>query len=206
MKKLQRSRERRAGFRMASFRSRIVLIAAVIAPAITSVAWSANVTRGTSTAKKFGVHEIVLTGNGELANPFAIDATVTFTPASGAEDAVTVKAFYDGDKIWRARLYVSEIGRWSWASKCVDDEKLNGRKGSFTAVESNLPGKLRQHPDNPRQWATDDGQTFLNLSDTAYLLFRSPNDPRQPVKDETFQLVLGTGVHQQWLEQILGTV
>ena len=91
--------------------------AAVIAPAVTNVAWPANVTRGASTAKKFGVHELVLSGGGEVANPFAIDATVTFTPESGVDEAVTVKAFYDGKNMWRARLYVSEIGRRSATSE-----------------------------------------------------------------------------------------
>ena len=70
-----------------------------------------------SASKKFGVHELVLSGGGEVANPFAIDATVTFTPESGVDEAVTVKAFYDGKNMWRARLYVSEIGRRSATSE-----------------------------------------------------------------------------------------
>jgi len=37
-----------------------------------------NFTSGAETARKFGVHEIVLSGNGAVANPFASVATVTF--------------------------------------------------------------------------------------------------------------------------------
>ena len=159
----------------------------LIADACVDAAVTANFSRGTETAKKFGVHEIVLTGNGDISNPFDTDVTVTFTPTSGAGNAITVKAFYDGANLWRARLYLSESGKWMWASRSSDDEQLDGRKGSFSAVASNLRGKLRQHPKNKRRWATDNGRTFLNLADTAYILFRSPNHSRQPIDDKTFR-------------------
>src|ERR671934_228650 len=55
---------------------------------------SANFTRGTATARKFGTHEIELTGNAAVSNPFDTTATVMFTPPSG--QAVNVYAFYDG--------------------------------------------------------------------------------------------------------------
>ena len=61
-------------------------------------------------AIKFGVHEVLLTGDGSVANPFDTLVTVTFTPSSGANQARTVPAFYDGENTWRARVYVSEPG------------------------------------------------------------------------------------------------
>ena len=147
---------------------------------------AANVSRQTDSANKFGVHEIVLIGNGAVPNPFETDCVVTFTPPSGAGNAVTIKAFYDDGDTWRARLYVTEIGRWTWSS-VSSDNKLGDKSGSFTAEDSALRGKLRKHPANNHQWITDDGRTFLNLSDTAYTLFRSPNNPVQAVEDEVFQ-------------------
>ena len=48
---------------------------------------------------------------------------------------------------------------------------LDGQSGKFKARGSNLRGMLRKYPDNPKQWRTDDGEWFLNLSDTAYMLF-----------------------------------
>lgn len=172
-----------------------VLIAIACLPAWTSAsAAPANFTRGSETAKQFGVHEIVLTGNGSVANPFDTDVTVTFTPPSGSSGEMAVKAFFDGGDTWRARLYVSESGQWTWASQSADDEKLHGVRGSFGAVPSNLRGKIRAHPKNNRWWATDDGRTFLNLADTAYILFRSPNDPIQPVREETFRLYVKANV------------
>ena len=76
------------------------LVALLTDPFAVSAA-TVNFTRGAATAQKFGVHEIVLTGNGSVTNPFDTDATVTFTPPSGAAQAKTVKAFYDGGKTWR---------------------------------------------------------------------------------------------------------
>jgi hypothetical protein len=62
---------------------------------------------GSSSATKFGVHEIVLKGDRPTDNPFDIEATVKFLPPSGESNAKTVQAFYDGDTTWRARVYVA---------------------------------------------------------------------------------------------------
>jgi len=126
------------------------------------------------TAWLYGVHEITLTGDGSVNNPFDTDATVTFTEPLGNQ--VVVKAFYDGGNTWRARVYISETGTWSWQSDSPDDSHLDNRSGTFVAEPSTLRGMLRKHPRNPRQWITDDGQTFLNLSDTSYTLFRQDVD------------------------------
>lgn len=146
-----------------------VLSIALPAPSIAQ----GNFTTGTSDAAKFGVHEITLAGDGAVANPFDTVATVVFTTPSGL--AKTVEAFFDGENTWRARVYVSEPGAWQWASRCATDGLLDGKRGGFTAAESKLRGRLLPHPKNPRQWMTEDGRWFLNLSDTAYFLL-SPRD------------------------------
>jgi hypothetical protein len=128
-----------------------------------------NFTNG-ATAKKFGVHEVTLIGNAAVANPFATAVSVTFLAPSGR--TVMVDAFYDGGDIWRARVYVEEAGVWRWVSTSYDDPALHNQSGSFTAAHSHLRGMLRKHRRNPRQWMTDDGKTFLNLSDTAYRFFK----------------------------------
>jgi len=120
---------------------------------------------------KFGTHEIVLTGNGSVANPFDTVATVTFIPPSGGANAVTVRAFYDGGSTWRARVYVTEAGTWQWTSSSGADAGLNGKSGAFTAVDSSLRGILKKDSLNPKAWRSDDGRWFVGLSDTAWLLF-----------------------------------
>jgi hypothetical protein len=130
-----------------------------------------NFTTAGDTARQFGVHEISLTGDGEVDNPFDTIATVTFVPPSGQAEAKQVYMFYDGEDIWRARVYVTEIGDWTWTSESEDDTELDGQSGTFTAGESDLRGMLKRAEINPRQWVTEDGQWFINVSDTAYRLF-----------------------------------
>lgn len=128
-------------------------------------------------AALFGTREIVLTtGDGTVSNPFDTDFRVTFTPPSGAASEVTVDGFYDGDSTWRGRVYVTEAGGWSWTTHSSDDAGLDAETGSFTAVPSGFRGKMRKHPENDHQWATDDGRYFLTIADTPYLLFNDEYD------------------------------
>jgi hypothetical protein len=157
---------------MGSFRRAVVGL--LVSLPCARAAFADNFTTGTANAKKFGVHEIVLTGNGSVANPFDTACTVAFTPPSGAAQAKTVLAFYDGGSTWRARVYVSETGTWTWRSSS-SDPGLNGRSGSFVAEASALRGRLLAHPRNPKHWMTENGRWFLNLNDTSYYL-TSPKD------------------------------
>src|SRR5262245_54869004 len=126
----------------------------VIAPA----APAANFTSGNEPATKFGVHEIVFTGDSGVPNPFDTIVTVRFVPASGGTGAATVRAFYDGENTWRARVYAGAAGPWTWSSHCATDPQLDGRSGAFTVADSKLRGRLLPHPRNPRQWMTEYGR------------------------------------------------
>jgi hypothetical protein len=136
-----------------------------------------NFTNGSASAKKFGTHEIVLMGQGNVANPFDTAVTVKFTPPSGSANAVAVDAFYDGGNAWRARMYVTEAGRWKWISTSATDRLLDRQSGTFLALPSNLRGRLRKHQANPRAWMTEDGRWFANISDTGYRLFHAQAAP-----------------------------
>ena len=150
-------------------------------------AQGAHFTVGTENAVKFGVHEIVLTGDDTAANPFDTIVTVTVAPASGEGNARTVHAFYDGDATWRARVYVSETGAWRWTSRCETDRALDGQAGIFRAGESQLRGRLLPHTKNPRQWMTEDGRWFLNLNDTGYAMLGAFAGNSDPVPEEDFR-------------------
>ncbi|MCA9179064.1 MAG: DUF4038 domain-containing protein [Planctomycetales bacterium] len=166
---------------------------------ICPVIHAANFTSGRQAATRFGVHEIVLTGqasiagapcearwtsDGDAGNPFDTIVTVKFTPPSGDKKALSVQAFYDGDNTWRARVYVSEAGAWKWSSSCDKDPRLNGQTGSFAAIESKLRGRLLPHPKNARHWITENGRWFLNLNDTAYFLLCAHDGNGDPISDE----------------------
>lgn len=163
--------------------------------AIGPAAGAANFTTESDCAVKFGVHEIVLQGDGATGNPFDKVAMVTFMPPSGAEHAKTVYAFYDGEDTWRARVYVSEAGNWRWSSVCATDKRLDGRSGEFPSTDSKLRGRLLPHPKNPRQWMTENGRWFLNLVDTAYFLLSPRDYSRQPVPEEDFQAYVSDAVN-----------
>jgi hypothetical protein len=98
----------------------LTVVVCLQAPAVVTAA--ANFTSGTTSAVKFGVHEITLTGRSDVDNPFDTLVTVTFQPPSDAPLSRTVHAFYDGDNTWRARVYVHEAGDWSWSSRCTTDQ------------------------------------------------------------------------------------
>lgn len=161
----------------------IMSILASFAP----MAQAENFSTGSGTAFKFGVHEIVLTGNGAVTNPFDTLVTVQFKPPSGLEHAKTVWAFYDGDNTWRARVYISETGSWQWESHCAADSQLDGKTGGFESVDSRLRGRLLIHPKNARQWMTEDGRWFLNLNDTSYFLLCTNDGLGAPVSETDFQ-------------------
>ncbi len=155
-----------------------------------------NETDRAQSAKKFGVYEVTLHGDGAVDNPFDTVATVVFTPPSEQANAKTVYAFYDGGNTWRARVYVSESGTWKWVSACKTDKGLDGRSGTFTAEDSHLRGRLLTHPRNPRQWMTEDGRWFLNLNDTAYFLLCTHDAGGKPIPFEDFTAYVRDAVAQ----------
>ncbi len=156
-----------------SFRSSLLSVTAALLLLPTGKSDAANFTSGSDTAVLFGVHEITLNGNGGVTDPFATIATVTFTPASGAESAKTVEMFWDGGSTWRARAYVTETGTWTWTTNCASDSGLHAKSGSFRAQNSSLRGKLKPHPSNARALVTENGQWFAPIGDTAYYMLGS---------------------------------
>lgn len=121
-------------------------------------------TDGESTAHR-GVHEIALRTEETVENPYLdTDVKVQFERPDGS--VVTVDGFYDGDGEYRARAYCDTIGTWQWQADADSRELIDS--GSFEVVPSDLPGKLRQHPADPRRLRHEDGTWFLHIGDTGY--------------------------------------
>ncbi len=142
---------------------------------------------GDDTGLRLGVHEIVLSGNVAVENPFDLQVLVRFVPPSGGANARTVEAFFDGDGLWRARVYLTEVGEWTWTSECAINAALGGKHGTFQVEASALRGRLLPHPKNERQWMTENGRWFLNLNDTAYYLLCARDGAGDPVPEVDFQ-------------------
>jgi Protein of unknown function (DUF4038) len=149
--------------------SRAILLAALLL--ITVQASSQHFSRAFQPARLYGVHEITLVGTDDIPDPFDTHAEITFFPPGASATPLSIPLFFDGGRIWRGRAYIATPGRWTWHTQSRDDSRLDNRTGSFIALDSDLPGKLRKHPANPKAFADERGQTFLNIADTAYYLF-----------------------------------
>lgn len=133
-------------------------------------------TDGESAAHR-GVHEVALRTDTPSGNPYRdIDVEVRFERPDGS--TVTVDGFYDGDGTYRARAYCDALGEWRWESDATDSDLVAA--GSFVVRPSSLPGKLRQHTEDPRQLRYDSGEWFLHVGDTGY---RYPVDTEPEWRD-----------------------
>lgn len=113
-----------------------------------------------------GVYEIALEAPLDGRNPyFDVDFRILFIRPD--ETRVTVDGFYDGGQSFKGRAYSDSLGWWQWRS-ISNVAELDGCSGKFRVVPSELPGKLRQDPDDPHQLVYDDGQWFLHIGDTGY--------------------------------------
>lgn len=113
-----------------------------------------------------GVWEKTLEGPGGEADPFpGVDLRLIFTLPDGSE--AVAEGFHRGGTAWAVRAYCSQTGTWRWRSQS-NQAALDGQSGTFEVLASDLPGKLRKHPDDPRQFAYDTGEWFLHIGDTGY--------------------------------------
>jgi hypothetical protein len=123
-------------------------------------------TQGRESAHHRGVYQVVLRAETTISDPWFIEIVqVTFARPDGSE--VTVDGFYNGNDQWIARAYCDAVGAWKWRS-VSDIPGLSEKSGSFQVTPSELPGKLRIHPDDPYQFAYDNGDWYLHIGDTGY--------------------------------------
>ena len=140
----------------------------------------------TPTALHRGVWEKTFSVDRVPGNPFFdVDFAVIFTLPNGAE--VKAEGFFKGGKTWAVRAYCAEVGTWKWRS-VSNHAGLDGHSGSFEVKPSNLPGKLRKHPADPRQFAYDNGEWFLHIGDTAYRYVAASEPLWQQYIDEAAQV------------------
>lgn len=114
----------------------------------------------------YGVFEFAILAEDQDLHPiFETDFSAVFTRPDGS--TVTAEGFYDGGKTYKARAYADALGKWNWHTRSILSE-LDDISGSFTVIPSSLKGQLKQHPDDPYQFAYDNGDWFLHIGDTGY--------------------------------------
>lgn len=144
------------------------------------------ISRGDRPALLRGVYEVTLTARRKPAQPFWPGlARVTFTLPDRIR--VTVDGFYDGGRTYRARAYCGQAGHWTWRCRSRD-KSLNGVCGSFDVAAADLPGKLRLHPHDRRQFAFDNGEWFLHIGDTGYRYLAATEKQWRPYLDQAVKM------------------
>ena len=123
-------------------------------------------TRDAQHVLQYGVFEFSIEAEANDRHPiFETDFTVVFTRPGG--ETVPAEGFFDGGNTYKARAYASALGEWHWRTQSnVPD--LDDQSGSFTVEPSTLKGQLKHHPDDPYQFAYDNGDWFLHIGDTGY--------------------------------------
>lgn len=100
------------------------------------------------------------------SNHLSLEFSVSFKQSNDAP--ITVQGFIDGTNRFIARAYCSKPGLWTWISTS-NVPLLHNIRGSYSVTSSSiLPGKLRLHSDDRRQFQRHDGTWFLHIGDTAY--------------------------------------
>jgi hypothetical protein len=111
---------------------------------------------------KHGMYEVVLQGK-DAGNPF-IDLELTATFRRGGE-TYTPEGFYDGDGTYRVRFMPPSAGEWTYVTRSNHPD-LDGKTGSFTAVEGTNKGPVRVA--NVHHFAHADGTPFHPFGTTIY--------------------------------------
>jgi hypothetical protein len=138
----------------------------VLAILLTQCSMGAVFNSGDTPALHRGVYEVTVRSNVSQKSLYVEQRMkVIFTRPDRSQ--VSVDAFYNGAGTWHARAYCDQVGPWQWQSQPATARLAVG-KGTFEVVPSKLPGKLRKHPDDPFQFARDDGSWFLHIGDTGY--------------------------------------
>lgn len=141
---------------------------------------------GNADARLRGIYEVFLTTKKAPIQPYKPGLVqVTFTKPDKTE--VNVDAFYDGGSVFRARAYCSHPGEWTWRCSS-EDTCLMGKFGKFKVIESDLPGKLRQNPDDRHQFIFDNGDWYLHIGETGYRYLTATETKWKSYIDQAVQM------------------
>lgn len=121
-----------------------------------------------------GLIELPFTATKLLDNPLQdTELTVEFSGPSG--QTLTIRAFWDGDRVWKCRFSPDEAGPWHWGLREPEgaNPDLNPKEGTFSCRPYSGTNPLYRHgplvvADNGRFFRHADGTPFFWLADTAW--------------------------------------
>lgn len=125
-----------------------------------------NITSNKNNVPHYGVYELTLPANPENNHPiFTTTFNTTFTRPNGS--TVTTEGFYNNHNTFKTRAYADTLGEWQWTTSSNLPD-LNTHTGTFTVHPSPLKGQQTIHPQDPYQFAYQNGDWFLHIGDTGY--------------------------------------
>lgn len=140
------------------------------------------------------MQEVTFRAAREYANPY-VDVEM-WIELEGPDFSRRVYGFWDGGRTFKVRFVATRPGTWSWrsGSNRVDDEGLNGGRGTFVAVEWD-PADIEKNPnrrgfirasENRHALQYADGTPFFLVGDTwlAASTWRLPWKGAQPAPDD----------------------
>ena len=98
-----------------------------------------------------------------------------------------IPCFWDGENTFKARFAPTELGSWTFTTKCETDDSLNGLSGTVECTEYAGDLELYNHGFvksvlGTKYFVYDDGTPFFYLGDTHWNMFKEEFD--EAVYDE----------------------
>lgn len=116
--------------------------------------------------KLFDIFEQTFKQAGSYENPYLeINASVVLKNPNG--EHVTTALFWDGDDTWRLRFSPDLVGSWQWQTESNDDG-LNGHRGQFDVVASDLRGGIEVMDGHPFHFQYQNGERMWFVGDTVW--------------------------------------
>jgi len=105
----------------------------------------------------------------------------------------------EGSPCWKLRFTPTEIGVYDYVIRVRGSNKLDGKKHSFTSVDSDDPGFVRISKKDPLYFEFDNGDFYYPFGHNV----RSPSDSRKPYPyDFTFNKDLGTYLYDEYFARM----
>ncbi|MGQ9621751.1 MAG: apiosidase-like domain-containing protein [Bacteroidales bacterium] len=121
------------------------------------------------TVPKFGIFESNFTHEGNYKNPYL--ETEAYAELTRPDKAIwSIPLFWDGGNIWKLRISPDKEGTWTFRITSKD-KGLNGKKGKFTCVASDLKGSYIPMKNHPHHFQYQNGEPVWFMGETAWALF-----------------------------------
>lgn len=123
----------------------------------------------TKVVEKYGVFELPIVASGITTNKYM--NTNLHGVFRGPTQTIEIDGFWNGGDIWKIRMAPTEVGNWTYTLS--GSHAAFNKSGSFTVVESDAKGFIRQNPNLPYTFMWDDGTPWLWKGETSWRAYTS---------------------------------